>query len=319
MALQDFPCGVCGGSRFTRVYHATIAGDGAGAKAYYSSSRARAGYLPIVRCLDCGLLMTNPRDDEATVRSVYRGLEDLSYDAESQNRSLSAREYVHMVRQYNEKPNTLLDVGCATGFFVASAAAQGWRVTGVDPSEWSIAEARRRAPQCEFIQGVIEELDFELHAFDVITLWDVLEHVTSPTDVLRRLHRWLAPQGLLFVNVPNEASPVAQAMGRHWVLLLREHLWYFSPATAKRLFESCGFTIVGVRPHRVRFSLLNILLRASQYGGLVGETASRMARLSWMRRISLRFPVGEMTVVARPTQAQRCHETQRTSQSDPSD
>ena len=299
MALKTEACAVCGSCRFAPVYPGTIAESNAAPGSYYSSSRVRAGYLPIVRCRECGLLMTNPRDDEATVHNVYRALEDRSYDAEASNREHSARDYVRLVRRYNQAPRRVLDAGCATGFFVAAAASAGWEAAGIDTSEWAIAEARRRCPRAVFQQGPIEGMGFPEGSFDVITLWDVLEHVSAPAGVLTRLRGWLEPGGHLFVNVPNGASLIARLMGPRWMLLLREHLWYFSPATLARLLGACGYEVLRMHPHRVRFSLFNILLRMSQYDGPSAAVAHRLMRAGWTRNVAVRFPVGEMTVVAR--------------------
>ncbi len=86
-------------------------------------------------------------------------------------------------------------------------------------------------------------------------------------------------------------------MGKRWVLLLREHLWYFSPATVEPLLRACGFDLVETRPNFVRFSLANIAGRLAQYPAL--RAAQRLPNVDWLRRPAIRFPMGEMNVVAR--------------------
>jgi 2-polyprenyl-3-methyl-5-hydroxy-6-metoxy-1,4-benzoquinol methylase len=299
MTLVSVPCAVCGGTDFAPVYPATIEEPEADAATFFSSSRASAGYLPIVKCRACGLVLSNPRDDEATLARVYDALADHVYESEDDNRDLDARAHLALVTSRRKPPGRLLDVGCATGIFVARAAEAGFDAMGTDASAWAIERARARAPQSRFETGTLESMTFEGASFDVITLWDVLEHVHSPFDVLARVRGWLAPSGILCLSMPNSGSVVARAMGKRWVLLLREHLWYFSPETLGRLLERAGFELVESRPKWVSFSLANVAGRLAQYRGPVSRAASRVANARLLRAASVRFPMGEMDVVAR--------------------
>jgi 2-polyprenyl-3-methyl-5-hydroxy-6-metoxy-1,4-benzoquinol methylase len=255
--------------------------------------------LDVVRCRRCGLLLTNPRDDDATLARVYAALEDATYDVEDDNRLRTARVFLAWVERFQPQRGRLLDVGCASGMFVTAADRAGWQVTGLEVSSWAIERARERCPRATFVMGLLEDQHFAPASFDAITLWDVLEHVHSPRDAIRQVGEWLTPQGWLFLNVPDEHSWVARLMGRRWVLLLREHLWYFSRETLATLLSQQGFELVHARANWVHFSVTNVLGRLSQYPGWLGHVAQRFARQSWLRRIVVRFPMGEITVAAR--------------------
>jgi 2-polyprenyl-3-methyl-5-hydroxy-6-metoxy-1,4-benzoquinol methylase len=301
MTVSCVPCGICGGNTFQPVYPGTIQDPDDQPQAYFSSSRVKAGYLPVVQCKQCGLVMTNPRDDAKTLEQVYQSLEDMDYDAEEGNRVRVARQRIRLIQHLTSLPRPrLLDVGCATGFFAGEAQNAGWHSTGLEPSGWSIQRARLRYPMANFVQGFVEDTVFPAEAFEIITLWDVLEHVADPSAILGRLHQTLAENGILVMNVPNIASAPARLMGKHWVLLLREHLWYFSPATIGALLESQGFSITGVQSNMVWFSVGNILRRLSQY-------TSRKKPFSppgWLHSLSVRFPMGEMIVFAKKSRKQ---------------
>jgi 2-polyprenyl-3-methyl-5-hydroxy-6-metoxy-1,4-benzoquinol methylase len=299
MTLTTVPCAVCGGSDFTLVYPATITNPEADPAAYYSSSRTRAGYLDTVRCRRCGLLLTNPRDDEATLARVYAALEDATYDVEDDNRLRTARAFLQWVEYFQPQRGRLLDAGCASGMFVAAADQAGWQVTGLEVSSWAIERARERCPRAVFFTGLLEGQHFAPATFDAITLWDVLEHVHSPRAALQQVCEWLTPDGWLFLNVPDEQSWVARLMGKRWVLLLREHLWYFSRETLAQLLAQEGFELVRARSNWVHFSVSNVLVRLSQYPGRLGRLAKHLARQGWLRRIVVRFPMGEITIAAR--------------------
>jgi 2-polyprenyl-3-methyl-5-hydroxy-6-metoxy-1,4-benzoquinol methylase len=300
MTLVVAPCAFCGSTAFDPVYPGTIpSDDDRDPSLYFSSSRTSAGYLPVVRCVTCRLVMTNPRDSDDTLARVYAALSDRLYEQEDVNRTRSAQRSLSLVAEFVRPPARLLDVGCATGIFVRVAHEAGWRTTGFDASAWAVMQARARCPSAEFHSGRLEELSFAKGGFDVITMWDVLEHVSAPLYTLLRVREWLTPEGWLFLSLPNADSLVARTMGRRWVLLLREHLWYFSPMTISGLLRRAGFEPVRTRPKFVSFSLANILSRLAQYPGRLGRTAAGIARAPTLARISLRFPMGEMHVVAR--------------------
>jgi hypothetical protein len=162
-----------------------------------------------------------------------------------------------------------------------------------------VSRARIRCPTAAFRVGTLDEIQFPADSFEVITLWDVLEHVSSPRQTLDRVRNWLTPDGCLFLSVPNADSVMARLMGRRWVLLLREHLWYFSPVTLATLLRQAGFDPVRPRPKRVHFSLANVLARLAQYPGPWRGAMSRLSRAPALKRVKLRFPMGEMDVVAR--------------------
>jgi predicted TPR repeat methyltransferase len=243
--------------------------------------------------------MTNPRDDDATLAKVYAALADRVYEDEDDNRCQMARDHLALVQAYSSPPADLLDVGCATGLFVSEAHQAGWRASGLDASTWAIARARERCPQATLVPQMLEDANFSAEEFEVITLWDVLEHIRSPVETLRRVWKWMQPGGWLFLNLPNANSLVAKLMGRYWVLLLREHLWYFSPETMALLLPQAGFQVVSTRSNRVRFSMANVLGRLAQYPDPLGIVARRMSTASALKKWTVRFAIGEMTVVAR--------------------
>jgi 2-polyprenyl-3-methyl-5-hydroxy-6-metoxy-1,4-benzoquinol methylase len=304
MGVIRVPCAVCGGSAFCAVYPGTIGpgitGEGRPAGASFGSSRERAEHWPIVRCDSCGLMLANPRDDAATLADVYRAHADPAYDRELDSRQRAARDYLAVVRRYGAAKGRMLDIGCGTGAFVCLAREHGWAAQGIDASEWMIERARRRCPTGTFHGGDPLAATFDPGRLEAVTLWNILEHLSAPAAILRRARRWLVPEGRLFIRVPNGASLVARLTGRRWVLLVREHLWYFSPETMTRLVRAEGFEVVGVRSATIPASLGNVLRRIGQGSGTVAAWADRLYRSGRFDGVPLRFPIGEMDVVARP-------------------
>lgn len=299
MPLESITCDLCGGDSLEEMFPSSISEGGLEPAIYYSSSRSLAGHLRIVRCLQCNLVFTNPRDDQATRLAIYRYLEDNTYESEIHNRQQTARNYLKHISKVCSPPGRLLDVGCSTGIFLGEAYNSGWEVQGNELSSWAVSLAQKRLPGSNIQTTSVELADFPEGTFNVITLWDVLEHVDSPTQTLNHIRPWLEPHGYLFLNLPNIESLAARWMGQSWVLLLREHLWYFSPATLCRLFEKTGFTLLETHPNFVHFSLNNIQARLSQYRGVLARIASGFLGRLPKKSLSISFPMGEMFVIAR--------------------
>ncbi len=290
-------CDLCGGKEFDTLYPGTIQPEDVEsldcAIQDYSSSRRSARHFPIVACKKCGLVLENPHDDERTLSKVYSSLQDRAYEDEYSNRLSLADQRLRQIHRLI-RPSQLLDVGCATGIFAGAAQRSGWQVVGIDPSQWAIERARANYPKVSSVQSTLSEAAFPEASFEVITLWDVLEHVSSPSQALSNLRPWLKPSGWLVLNLPNIDSWPARIMGRKWVLFLREHLWYFSPATLRRLLAKTGFKLVRLQSNSVRFTIANILSRLQQYPGITRTAARNLSTVRGMQSISIRFPMGEM-------------------------
>jgi SAM-dependent methyltransferase len=136
-----------------------------------------------------------------------------------------------------------LDVGCGSGSALGVAAALGWSVAGVEVDRAAAQKARRFSRRVH--TGDLLEAPFAPGEFDVVTAFHVLEHVPDPVAAVRRMLEWLAPGGLLVLEVPNAGGLGARLFGRAWSgLELPRHLSHFTPATLERLVASAGGRLV---------------------------------------------------------------------------
>ena len=185
----------------------------------------------IVRCPQCGLGHTTPQPDELGPYygpTYYGGLYGIA-------ERLCVKRRLRFVRNV-ARPCSVLDFGCGDGAFIEAAAAAGWHAVGV---EIQPEPARSKG------LTVMERIEDTAGSFDLITLWHSLEHVRSPRDVLRALVQRLARRGTLIAAVPNAESIQAQVFGSGWAHLdVPRHLFHFTPASLKRLFENCGLQVV---------------------------------------------------------------------------
>jgi len=300
VTLVRSTCPVCTGGTVAPVYPATIAADETcDAADYFSSLRRVAGHLPIGRCTGCGLMMSSVRDDDATPGRIYAEWTEREGQPEDEARRRNVTGALRLLGRYQSPPGRLLDAGCGTGLFVCAARRAGWEAAGLDASSWAVCTARRRCPDARFEVGLLPQVDVSAGSVDVVTPWNVLEHLPQPLETLARIRTWLGPDEWLFLSMPDAESRIARLAGRRWALLLREHLWYFSRVTIARLLARAGFTLAAVHPRRVSASLAGIATRLAQSPGSARPMAGRLARIQILGRLIVRVPLGEMYVVAR--------------------
>jgi 2-polyprenyl-3-methyl-5-hydroxy-6-metoxy-1,4-benzoquinol methylase len=132
-------------------------------------------------------------------------------------------------------------VGCATGDFLSEMRRQpGWSVVGVEPSP---AAGRYAHDQVGLtvVTGTLNDAAFADASFDAVTMWDVLEHVYIPREVIAEAARILRPGGVLVVNHPNTESIDRRLFGRLWVgYELPRHIYLYPPAMLRRLMAEYG-------------------------------------------------------------------------------
>lgn len=142
----------------------------------------------------------------------------------------------------------VLDIGCARGDFLQEMRTRGWIVAGVEPTEWLAHEALGLG--IPVWTGTLEDVSLPAHGFDVVTLWDVLEHVADPVADLQRVRRLLAPGGRVLVNTPLADGWDARLFGTSWSGWdAPRHAVVFTRATLSGALERAGFELVGW--HRV--------------------------------------------------------------------
>ena len=208
----------------------------------------------LVRCRQCSLIYLNPRPSRDEIGRYYpddyepftRFSRDRSGPVArwSQTRYLDKR--CKAVMRWKSS-GRLLDVGCATGEFLARMRGYGWQVQGVELSP-TAAETARREYDPDVLTGDLTQAQFPNHHFDVITLWDVLEHLHDPLAELAEINRTLKDDGLLVIELPNTRSFDAALFGPYWIGLdMPRHLYVFPPAPLEAVLRQAGFQIASRR------------------------------------------------------------------------
>jgi SAM-dependent methyltransferase len=135
----------------------------------------------------------------------------------------------------------ILDIGCSSGAFLGTMDRSKWELYGTELSPETAALARRNTGAQIFI-GEASDAPYAPNSFDVITSFDLLEHVYDPSEFLGRVLEWLEPGGVYCLNLPNIDSWEARLFGSYWYgLEMPRHLTHFSPASLAGVMKSLGF------------------------------------------------------------------------------
>jgi SAM-dependent methyltransferase len=272
IALETIVCPLCGISAFTprgRLRDMALGVPGEfhlascdGCGLVYQNPRVRADQLELIYPDEYG---PHTRDPELSRTLRERGRSArwvlsrwLGYPAVRTDDVRAAdRLRAHWrARRFREEfppwrgEGRLLDVGCASGRFLRQMSEIGWKVAGV---EFDAAAARKaRAVTPEIFEGDPMEAPFAPGRFDVVTAFHVIEHLPDPLGTLRRMLEWLAPGGLVIVEVPNVGGVGGRLFGRYWSGLdFPRHLTHFSPRTMTAMVERAGGRVVAAR-HRTK-------------------------------------------------------------------
>ncbi|KKL53303.1 hypothetical protein LCGC14_2276800 [marine sediment metagenome] len=206
----------------------------------------------ILRCMKCGLGFFDPlklhelADLNPTLynsKSYYKLLIRTHSDLISRYRT-QVKEIYKMVG----KKGKLLDVGCSIGMFLNIASSYGFETYGFDINKINLNKAKQFFGIKPLPDNYLNDNDF-VNFFDIVTMWDVLEHLPNPVEYLSHLIMVLKPGGLLVVQCPNMESYEFSKFGKNWNWLTPgDHLQFFTPKTLTKVLSAGGFHIIKVKP-----------------------------------------------------------------------
>jgi SAM-dependent methyltransferase len=215
------------------------------------TAEARPFHPGLLRCAGCGHAWADVQLSAGELAELYGrdyffGDEYLDYVADRAVIQKNFRLRLSVLERFLEpaRHRRLLEVGCAYGFFLDLACRRFGEATGIDISEDGVRHARE-ALGLDAVQGDLLEHDFSGRRFDVVCLWDTIEHLPRPDLVLERLAALTEPGALLAVTTGDIGSLNARLAGKGWRLIHPPtHLHYFTRQSLLRLLVRHGFAPV---------------------------------------------------------------------------
>lgn len=175
--------------------------------------------------------------DEEVLKSVRQG-----------NNYIKIRRHklrIKLIRKF-VKTGKLYDIGVGWGHFLYTAKLMGFDASGVEISELMYYYATNDL-NLDVVHDNFFNLSLPEKNWDVVTMWDVLEHIEKPAEVVRRARTILKDDGYFIFQVPQIDSKVAKKQKQNWSMMSIEHINYFSKESIKYLLEKEGFEIIKIK------------------------------------------------------------------------
>ena len=251
-------CPLCSGEHFNNVIQSkdfTVTGED----------------FNIVSCETCGFKFTNPRPLAADMGHYYESKDYVSHT----NQANSIINTIYKIARkftlgwkYNlikkqEGAKTILDYGCGTGEFINFCKNKGWQIQGIEPN----SKARQQATNLNN-QGIKSSLSqIDNAAFQVITMWHVLEHIPDLKETFTALKKMLTPDGFMLIAVPNCNSHDAQLFKEDWAAYdLPRHLYHFTQKSMQKMMTNHGMDVVTVIPMKLDAYYVSLLSNKIKFG-----------------------------------------------------
>lgn len=220
-------------------------------------------------------------------------------DQETAAAERDARRKLNVILPLLPPRAQILDFGCGAGAFLRESIRSGLQPQGHDVSPYA-AERARNIAGCPVRYGSLSSVHVQHHAFDAITAFDVIEHLTEWESALTAWSRWIKPSGILALTTPNLRSWDARLLGRHWYGFRKipEHVNYFTPQSITRALAVHGFIVERiaqwgfVRP-------LGFIVDRIALPGVLGHALRTVVHGSPLQSMTPYIPMVDMLVIAR--------------------
>jgi 2-polyprenyl-3-methyl-5-hydroxy-6-metoxy-1,4-benzoquinol methylase len=245
-----------------------------------------------VKCNNCHLVYVNPIEKESKINEVYSQRKSIDAAVIQESRLCAAKSQLELIKKYRDGAR-LLDIGCGEGFFLFNAFKAGYITKGIELSQDAAAYAIREFG-LDIEAKPFEEQRLPENHFDVVTLWQVLEHVPYPLTVLKEVRRILKPDGLLVVSTPNIEGIPAKILGKRWWNIRRIHTNQFTTRTLMSILGNAGFRNISSASYKECISLLMlfipILRHLKLYEPLRNSFSLNSTLGKIMNKIVLKYP-----------------------------
>lgn len=262
----------------------------------------------IYRCPACGLGMTDLHASYRAfvtshyVKGYFTGDPSYSaYDNYQEDKPFITRnivKYLTKILQW-KKNGRLLDVGCAMGYGVEMAIRAGLDAYGFDPSKYATERARTLVGSHRIKTGTIDSVSYPKASFDVITLFDVFEHLADPAGNLGKLWSYLKDGGIIVIATGDCESYLAKILKRRWTFYIPpQHLFFYSRSTLTTLLSKTGFVPVDWFRIGKWLSLRYVLHLARTTGeSKIGSWLYKLIGRTSPGKLPIYLPVGDNMVV----------------------
>ena len=223
-----------------------------------SKLRALAEYKKdhLVICQECSVVFANKIPSHQELTNFYQG-----YGRDDYLSELTIKRYHELLDHFEKYRRTgkMIDVGCGIGYFLEEAKKRGWDVYGSEFTSEAVSICRKKG--IKMTEGTLDINNYDLEEFDIVTSFEVIEHINNPMEEMNKFHKLLRKGGLLYITTPNFNSILRHLLkGKYNVISFPEHLLYFTRKTlnfalAENKFKVLGTSSTGISISRAKEGL----------------------------------------------------------------
>lgn len=191
----------------------------------------------LVQCKSCNFVFSEFIPSEQELIEYYEG-----YGRNDYLSPITIKRYHELLDKFEpyKKTGRILDVGCGIGYFLEEAKKRGWEVYGTEYTQEAIDICEQKGINMQ--SGALNPSNYELESFDIITSFEVIEHINNPREELGYFNQLLRKGGLVYVTTPNFNSLLRYRLkSKYNVITYPEHLSYYTKNTLKNAFNLSGF------------------------------------------------------------------------------
>jgi 2-polyprenyl-3-methyl-5-hydroxy-6-metoxy-1,4-benzoquinol methylase len=263
----------------------------------YGAASGVSGTQDLAKCSKCKFVMEINRVPKQEILDGYKFSNDSEHDSQFELRIHSFLKTLKKISKSLPKPPaTLLDLGCAGGAFIIAAQEFGYDAVGIEPSEYLVSQARIRR-NLKVQQGFIKDANqiFE-KKFNIVCLWDVLEHTVDPIEALADAISVIEPDGRLIINVPDIGSILARIVGKKNWWISSVHLYHFNKFHLETILNRFNMTLIAQKPYFQSLQLGYLIDIAIQMNMRGANLLNRLLPLK-IRKLSIRYYAGQTTFI----------------------
>ncbi len=291
-------CAICNRENdATERWPATFNPEAFSARVFSARRLPDRVHYRIVTCDFCGLVRSDPVASEELLAALYASSR-FDYGEEVESIQATYGRALRDLEARSTRREALLEIGCGNGFFLQQARLQGWkRVRGVEPSADALAKA---PPELDgaIVRDVMRAGLFAAKSFDAVCLFQVLDHISNPVELLDECFDVVRPGGHILALNHNVSAWSARILGERSPIVDIEHTYLYSPATMLDIVAKAGFTDARVRSVRNTYSLAYLARLAPLPAGVKARAMS-LLRLNAIGRMRLTVPLGNLCLIAR--------------------
>lgn len=203
--------------------------------------------LRLIKCTGCKLIQMDNLAAQFDIGHYDYYKNRINMTQNDLYNSITAKRYINLLNRLElyRKNNAMLDIGCGEGQFLSVAKRLNWQIRGVEIAPYAAQICKKFNIEVDCRD--LLEMDLSSDYYDIVTMFEVLEHLTKPREYLLKINSILRKGGILIVTTPNFNCITRRIIQKDWSLIHREHLFYYTPHSIKKLIKGNNFKIINFK------------------------------------------------------------------------